>query len=151
MNPRDTYEIAGLCLLAASALAISLIRDWAPRDPEKPRPVVIANRATWRRPRRAHRDSIRLFHADRGERWRRVALAPRVLAARRAVPIPQDQAELARWRAFVISRWRLDHNIWIACVQAICLGMPMRRADFLSLVRDYCDQRSENKNYGRRR
>jgi hypothetical protein len=49
----DTYEIAGLCLFAASALAVSLIRDWALRDPEKPRPVDIANRATWRRPRRA--------------------------------------------------------------------------------------------------
>jgi hypothetical protein len=67
------------------------------------------------------------------------------------MPVPQDEAELARWRSFVISRWRLDHNIWIACVQAICFGMPMRRADFLSLVRDYCDERSENRNYGRRR
>ena len=49
----DTFEIAGLCLFAACAEAISLIRDWAPRDPEKPRSVDIANRATWRRPRRA--------------------------------------------------------------------------------------------------
>ncbi len=67
------------------------------------------------------------------------------------MPIPQDHAERARWRSFVISRWRLDHNIWIACVEATFLGMPMRRADFLSLVRDYCDQRSENKTHGRRR
>jgi hypothetical protein len=67
------------------------------------------------------------------------------------MPIPQDHAEVTRWRSFVISRWLLDHNIWIACVQATCLGMPIRRADFLSLVRDYCDQRSENKSYGRRR
>jgi hypothetical protein len=65
--------------------------------------------------------------------------------------IPQDQLELARWRSFVISRWRLEHDIWFACVQAACLGMPMRRTDFLSLVRDYCDEQSENKRHGRRR
>jgi hypothetical protein len=67
------------------------------------------------------------------------------------MPLPRDQAELARWRAFAISRWLLDHNIWIACVQATCLGMPMRRADFLSLVRDYCDAHSENSRHGRGR
>jgi hypothetical protein len=67
------------------------------------------------------------------------------------MPMPQDHAQLCRWRAFVISRWLLDDNIWIACVQAIYLGMPIRRADFLAIVREYCDQQSENNSYGRRR
>ena len=49
----NAYDIGGLCMLAACALAMSLIFDWATRDPEKPRPVDIANRSTWRRPRRA--------------------------------------------------------------------------------------------------
>ena len=67
------------------------------------------------------------------------------------MPISQDHAELARWRSFVISRWRLEHNIWFACLQATCLGMPRHRTDFLRLVRDYCDQQSENKTHGRQR
>ncbi len=46
-------ETLGLCLFAACALAILLIHDWAPRDPRMPRPVDIADRSTWRRPRRA--------------------------------------------------------------------------------------------------
>jgi hypothetical protein len=29
--------------------------------------------------------------------------------------------------------------------------MPIRRADFLAIVREYCDQQSENNSYGRRR
>ena len=49
----NAYETAGLCLFVACALAILLIYDWALREPEKPRPVDIANRSTWRRPRRA--------------------------------------------------------------------------------------------------
>ena len=49
----DANETLGLCLFAACALAILLIRDWALRDPEKQRPVDIADRSTWRRPRRA--------------------------------------------------------------------------------------------------
>jgi hypothetical protein len=53
------------------------------------------------------------------------------------MPLQTDPVALCRWRGFVISRWRLDHNIWMACVQAVCLGMNMRRADFLAIVRDY--------------
>jgi hypothetical protein len=49
----NANETRGFCLFAACAAAILLIRDWAPRDPEKPRPVDIADRSTWRRPRRA--------------------------------------------------------------------------------------------------
>ncbi len=49
----NAHETGALCLFAACALAILLIRDWALRDPEKPRPVDIADRSTWRRPRRA--------------------------------------------------------------------------------------------------
>jgi hypothetical protein len=67
------------------------------------------------------------------------------------MPLPQDDVTLCRWRRFVISRWLMDHNIWLACVQAVCLGMNMRRADFLALVREYCDLHSENQTYGRKR
>jgi hypothetical protein len=67
------------------------------------------------------------------------------------MPLPQDHAQLCRWRRFVISRWLMDHNIWLACMQAVCLGMNMRRADFLALVREYCDLHSENQTCGRRR
>lgn len=67
------------------------------------------------------------------------------------MPLPQDDVTLCRWRCFVVSRWLMDHNIWLACVQAVYLGMNMRRADFLSLVREYCDLHSENQTYGRKR
>jgi len=54
----NAYDTGGLCLFAACALAILLIRDWALREPEKPRPVDIANRLTWRRPRRALAEGV---------------------------------------------------------------------------------------------
>ncbi len=66
------------------------------------------------------------------------------------MPIPNDASQSRRWRSFVLSRWLLDHNIWMALVQAVCLGMNMRRADFLAIVREYCDANSENNSYGRR-
>ena len=64
------------------------------------------------------------------------------------MPIPQDHDQLCSWRCFVISRWLLDHNIWFACVQAGRLGMNMRRADFLAIVREYYDSETENKQHG---
>lgn len=45
--------LAGFCLVAAAVIAGALITDWARRDPVKPRPVVLADAKTWRRPRRA--------------------------------------------------------------------------------------------------
>ena len=53
--------------------------------------------------------------------------------------LPADGDELFRWRTFILRRWIDDHNIWFAIVQAVCLGMNMRRADYLVIVRDYCD------------
>ncbi|HEY8136342.1 MAG TPA: hypothetical protein VIF61_00785 [Methylocystis sp.] len=66
------------------------------------------------------------------------------------MPSPSDHETLCRWRHFVISRSPLNLNIWMARVQATFLGTPIHRADFLSLARDYRDQRSENKSRGRR-
>jgi hypothetical protein len=54
----SAFDTGVLCLFAASALAILLIHDWALRDPQKPRRVDIANRSTWRRPRRALAERI---------------------------------------------------------------------------------------------
>ena len=54
----SAFDTGVLCLFAASALAILLIHDWALRDPQKPRPVDIADRSTWRRPRRALAERI---------------------------------------------------------------------------------------------
>ena len=59
------------------------------------------------------------------------------------MPLPTDHATLCRWRMFVISRWRLDHNIWMACLQTVCLGMNMRRADFMNIVRVYVDHKDD--------
>lgn len=77
----NAFDTGVLCLFAASALAILLIRDWALRDPEKPRPVDIAMRSTWRRPRRALAEFIAMqfgyflltaASADVALRWLRV-------------------------------------------------------------------------------
>jgi hypothetical protein len=65
--------------------------------------------------------------------------------------LPTDHETLCRWRAFVIQRWTLDHDINHACVQALCLGMPMSRSDFIAIIRDYMDVSSENHTYGRKR
>jgi hypothetical protein len=67
------------------------------------------------------------------------------------MPLPQDHDTLCRWRVFVIQRWLLDHSVAYSCVQALCLGMPMSRADFLEIVKQYCDSSSENSTYGRRK
>jgi len=67
------------------------------------------------------------------------------------MPLPQDHATLCRWRSFVIQRWVDDRNIWFALVEAFGRGLRIRRADFLAIVREYCDQQSENQSYGRRR
>jgi len=45
--------LAGFCLLAAAVIGGALIIDWARRDSSPPRPVVLADRKTWRRPRHA--------------------------------------------------------------------------------------------------
>jgi len=45
--------LAGFCLFSAAVIGGALILDWARRDPVKPRPVALADRNTWRRPRRA--------------------------------------------------------------------------------------------------
>ena len=77
----NAYDAGVLCLFAASALAILLIHDWALRDPEKPRPVDMANRSTWRRPRRALAERVAMHFgyfvltaasADVALRWLRV-------------------------------------------------------------------------------
>ena len=65
--------------------------------------------------------------------------------------LPQDYTMLCRWRVFVIQRWLYERNVGMACLEAICLGMDMRRADFLAIVRDYVDASSENQTYGRRK
>jgi hypothetical protein len=67
------------------------------------------------------------------------------------MPLPQDYDTLCRWRCFVIKWWLMDINIWFSCVHAVMLGMNMRRADFLKIVKEYCDASSENQTYGRRR
>ena len=65
--------------------------------------------------------------------------------------LPTDYATLCRWRVFAVKWWRMDINIWFACIHATMLGMPMRRADFLKIVREYCDSETENNSYGKRR
>ncbi|MGA8170293.1 MAG: hypothetical protein WB816_05610 [Methylocystis sp.] len=46
----NAYGIGGACLFVAAVLAITLIFDWARHDPKQPKPVVLADRTTWRRP-----------------------------------------------------------------------------------------------------
>jgi hypothetical protein len=81
MISSNAYDTGVLCLFAAAALAILLIYDWALHDPKKPRPVDIANRSTWRRPRRALAGRIAMqlgyfmltaASADVALRWLRV-------------------------------------------------------------------------------
>jgi hypothetical protein len=56
--------LAGFCFLAAAVIVGALVFDWARRDSAKPRPVVLSDRATWRRPRRAliERAAIQCFY-----------------------------------------------------------------------------------------
>jgi hypothetical protein len=56
-----------------------------------------------------------------------------------------DERELARWAEFAIVRWTLDHNVQLSCIQAMCLGIPMQKEDFMKIVRAYIDNRTENK------
>jgi hypothetical protein len=58
---------------------------------------------------------------------------------------PSDHDELRRWREFAESRWKLEHAPQHACHQAICLGMPMDRSDFMMMVRTYIDVKTENR------
>jgi hypothetical protein len=55
---------AGLCLVAAALIGGALILDWATRDSAKPTPVILGDRKTWRRPRRAlvERVAIQCFY-----------------------------------------------------------------------------------------
>ena len=64
--------------------------------------------------------------------------------------LPDDPATLRRWRCFVLSRWFLEHDIRMALVQALCLGMPMKYEDFLCILREYAKVNNENITYGRR-
>ncbi len=64
--------------------------------------------------------------------------------------LPRDPAERARWRRFVIARWLLSRDIRHSCFQAVCLGMPMTRADYLAIVRAYVDANDETR-FQRRR
>ena len=59
--------------------------------------------------------------------------------------LPSDEAELRRWAEFAVTRWALEHHVLFICLHAICLGMPMTRADFLKIVRAYVDCRTENR------
>ena len=54
--------------------------------------------------------------------------------------LPTDHDTLCRWRAFAVKWWCMDINIYFACFHAMMLGMPMRRADFLRIVRVYVDR-----------
>ena len=65
--------------------------------------------------------------------------------------LPTDHTTICRWRAFVVSRWRLEHHPLHACLQAVCLGLNMRRADFFVIVREYVDEQTENRTYGKRK
>jgi hypothetical protein len=57
--------------------------------------------------------------------------------------LPSDDAELARYIDFAISRWRLDHYFEQIQVQGLFLGIRLSRADYLKIVRDYCDERDD--------
>lgn len=57
--------------------------------------------------------------------------------------LPRDDHELARWVTFVVTRWRLDRKPKDSCFQAICLGMPMTRADYFKIVRSYVNRYDE--------
>ena len=59
--------------------------------------------------------------------------------------LPSDETELRRWAEFVVSRWTLEHHVYLSCVQAMCLGMPIKPRDFMKIVRAYVDARTENK------
>ena len=61
------------------------------------------------------------------------------------MPLPTDHATLLHWRMFVIKWWCMDINIWFACVHAVMLGMDMRRADYLRIVRVYVDHKDNAK------
>jgi hypothetical protein len=53
--------------------------------------------------------------------------------------LPTDHDTLCRWRCFAIKWWLMDINIQFGCFHAMMLGMPMRRSDFLRIIRVYID------------
>ena len=61
------------------------------------------------------------------------------------MPLPTDHDTLCQWRMFAVKWWLMDINIWFACVHATMLGMPMRRADFLRIIRVYVDHKDDEK------
>ena len=65
------------------------------------------------------------------------------------MPLPSDSVQRCRWRDFVVARWKYERDIRFVCLEAILLGMDMRRADFLAIVREYVDSATENKRHGR--
>ena len=56
--------LAGLYLISAAVIAGALIFDCATREPEKRRPLDLADRKTWRRPRLAwiQRAALQCFY-----------------------------------------------------------------------------------------
>lgn len=54
--------------------------------------------------------------------------------------LPTNPDTLAKWRVFAVKWWRIDINITFGCFHAMMLGMPMRRADFMIIVRCYVDR-----------
>lgn len=45
----------------------------------------------------------------------------------------------------IISMWLRDVPAAAIMMHLICLGVPMRKADVLAVIRKYVDQQSENK------
>ncbi len=59
--------------------------------------------------------------------------------------LPHDPLERARWRRFVIACWLSSRDLRHSCFQAVCLGMPMTRADYLAILRAYVDANDETR------
>ncbi len=51
--------------------------------------------------------------------------------------------------AFIVSRWTADHAPAAIMAQLICLGVPLKKAEILAIIRQYCYSQSENGSYRR--
>lgn len=46
-------------------------------------------------------------------------------------------------RAFIVRRWRDDHDPTAIMMQLICLGAPVLKSDVLKTIRRYVDESDE--------
>jgi hypothetical protein len=60
------------------------------------------------------------------------------------MPLPQDHDTLCRWSMFAVKYWLIDIHPHFSCICAVMLGMNMRRADFMEIVRVYVDHKDNS-------